>query len=99
MEALYDVLEPKNVGKAKENLRRKLEKSPDKYQAGQREVDAAQRALNQSVSKLLKDKGFSEGFSTVDFGTPELPEFSKEKTRSKTQSQSLPPIRRSSAER
>ena len=74
MEALYDVLEPKNVGKAREDLERKLARSPDKYQAGQREVDAAQRALNQTVSKILKDKGFSEGFSTVDFGTPEIPD-------------------------
>ncbi len=73
MTALYDSLEAKNIEAAKKTLVDKINRNKGKDSVDtivEREVGSASKALNVTINKGLKDKGFKDGFSTIDFGAP-----------------------------
>lgn len=73
MTALYDSLEAKNIETAKKTLVDKINRNKGKDSVDtivEREVNSASKALNVTINKGLKDKGFKDGFSTIDFGAP-----------------------------
>lgn len=73
MIALYESLEIKNIEEAKKTLVNKINRNKGKDSVDtivEREVNSASKALNVTINKGLKDKGFKDGFSTIDFGAP-----------------------------
>lgn len=73
MIALFETLETKNIDIAQKTLIDKIRRNKDKDSIDtivEREVNSANKALNVTINKGLRDKGFKEGFSTIDFGTP-----------------------------
>lgn len=73
MIALYESLEIKNIEEAKKTLVDRINRNKGKDSVDtivEREVNSASKALNVTINKGLKDKGFKDGFSTIDFGSP-----------------------------
>ncbi len=89
MIALYETLEARNIETAKNTLIDKIKRNGGKDSVDtivEREVNSANKALNITINKGLRDKGFKDGFNTIDFGTPtfDLP------TNTNTNSQPTP---------
>ena len=75
MLALFDTLEAKNIELARQSLVKAINKNRSRDSEDtivEREVNNASKALNVTLNKTLKDKGFKEGFNTIDFGRPEF---------------------------
>lgn len=73
MLTLFSALETKNIEKTKNELNKKIARNKGKDSEDtivEREVNSASKALNVTLNKMLRDKGFSGGFATIDFGTP-----------------------------
>ena len=73
MIALYETLEARNIETAKNTLIDKIKRNGGKDSVDtivEREVNSANKALNITINKGLRDKGFKDGFNTIDFGTP-----------------------------
>ena len=73
MVALYETLEIRNIEEAKNTLIDKIKRNGGKDSVDtivEREVNSANKALNVTINKGLRDKGFKDGFNTIDFGTP-----------------------------
>jgi len=73
MMILFDALESKNIEKTKDELNNKIARNRGKDSEDtivEREVNSASKALNVTLNKMLRDKGFNGGFATIDFGNP-----------------------------
>ena len=70
MMVLFSTLEPVNIEKEKQILDDEIRKNhkDSKETIIERRASKASRALNTTINKVLKDKVFKNGFSTIDFG-------------------------------
>ena len=76
MMALFNALEPTNIEKEKQELDKEIRSNhkDSKETIIERRASKASRALNTTINKVLKDKGFKNGFNTIDFGDLRYPD-------------------------